>query len=338
MTIKSIILYTLLFTAFGGNAEEYTSSLQKYNTDNYIKSFVQKESVHKKDISSHLEELKKNAVQGIASQIEMRIQQNAELKKEAINGHSTIAYKNTSQFKTDVKLELVETDYVYDKKKKTLIVVAFIDKNKACNYYKKENYRLNIEMDGFINNVTDLINKGEISKAKLALESDMPNVTQVDNWEQRLSIFGCARQELMEISTRNNNQRQRVNELETLILSSELIYLKYPSAYNEGDQLIMSGVKANLANKGLRFTTNEDRALWYITINSKSRNQNEVYGIFFSYVDVEVNLVNQKNAQQIYQEVLTQKGGDTSYEKATRKAYTEVGKKIGENLYVHISK
>ncbi len=91
-------------------------------------------------------------------------------------------------------------------------------------------------------------------------------------------------------------------------------------------------VKKILSENGYGFVDNPDNADFKVEITSDAVSGGQYQGIYFSYLDVNISVKDQKGDQEIYKNSINQlKGGGSNRLKAAKKAYSVSEKKI-ENI------
>jgi len=112
---------------------------------------------------------------------------------------------------------------------------------------------------------------------------------------------------------------------------------------NLGRQLTSSylreGVKDALIKKGFEFTTELTKADYLVQIESNTREGSTYDGLYFSYLDASVSLIDQSQKKEVFTTQYADiKGAGTNYEGAGIKAYALATKKIQVDLENHFSK
>jgi hypothetical protein len=109
------------------------------------------------------------------------------------------------------------------------------------------------------------------------------------------------------------------------------------SELNIGQKLstpyLQSGIVDVLTKAGFEFTENPAKADYNLTINSNTRVGSSYDGLYFSYLDASISLVDTKTKHEVfsnqYQDI---KGAGGNFEGAGTKAYSIGVKKIKEDL------
>jgi hypothetical protein len=112
---------------------------------------------------------------------------------------------------------------------------------------------------------------------------------------------------------------------------------------NLGKQLTSSylreGVKDVLTKMGFEFTTELTKADYMVQIESNTREGSTYDGLYFSYLDASVSLIDQGQKKEVFSSQYADiKGAGTNYEGAGIKAYSLATKKIQTDLGNHFGK
>jgi hypothetical protein len=101
------------------------------------------------------------------------------------------------------------------------------------------------------------------------------------------------------------------------------VYIKSDEKnFGQPVKLLEPKLKAALSQHGCSFTPEPGKADWQLTVEASTRKGAEIDGIYFSYLDVAVSLVEYRTGKEIYSNNFTDiKGGGLDYKTAGRKAY-----------------
>ncbi|MBN2614323.1 MAG: hypothetical protein JXR71_01400 [Bacteroidales bacterium] len=92
-------------------------------------------------------------------------------------------------------------------------------------------------------------------------------------------------------------------------------------------------VKETLAKAGYQFTEEPEKADYLIQINASSTTGTMYSGIYFTYVDANLSVVNKKENKEIFKTHIDQvKGGGASYAKAGKKAFLVAAERMRKTL------
>ncbi|MDB4835273.1 hypothetical protein OAH12_01675, partial [Cyclobacteriaceae bacterium] len=207
---------------------------------------------------------------------------------------------------------------VTDKSGKAIanIPVSFIDQDKGINYGT-----VSSNAAGYVVFHMDRIKSGRKSQvitAKLDLDS------------------------YLTVDTSNNYVQQvlKHSSLPTtkfyLTVSPSLIYFIVDER-NFGEKLGIPVIEAELKNQlsgaGYKFTTSNSQSHLVITIKADTRRGGEVSGIYFSYVDITISVVERKSGKEIFKKSFNgYKASGSSFNHAGGKAYHNAKKDVSEKI------
>ena len=129
------LLALLLCISTGSFSQNIPPEWLPYTREGYF--FSVKHETHKKKVSESefVEYLLGLARSDVAKQIKINVSDAASIEKNAANGVTSVSYKASSNFSTDVTLRYVETRTRYDKKKREGYAIAWISKSDLQNIY-----------------------------------------------------------------------------------------------------------------------------------------------------------------------------------------------------------
>ncbi len=132
------------------------------------------------------------------------------------------------------------------------------------------------------------------------------------------------------------NDQDLIKSLQT----SEIYYLNSSELiFEQKKQIINNKIKTSLTNSGYTVETTKDKSNFEVKITGAAREFNNANGIYISYVDVNLNVIDLKTNKSVYENNYTEKGGSVlSYADAAEKSYESVSKQILNDLTIFISK
>ncbi|MCH5309790.1 MAG: hypothetical protein J1E58_07990 [Prevotella sp.] len=330
------IAFCLLWVSASAGAQQYPPEWVRYTYGGYmydIQSGSNDRNLSETDFKNYLLDI---ARANLAKQIEVRVQDVAELTKAAVDGRSSITYLSTTKFSTDVNLKLVGTKTAYSPIAKIGYAIAYIDRDAARNYYKNELTLIHNKVNNSVAMAESFISAGFKSKAQTELESSLQQVVLADEQLFWLNVFGEAQSGLADWQGRFNTAEQKVKQMLADLRHATVIYLtcaadifgnSYPTLQNE--------LKGILAADGCSFTDNPANADWVITVTCHAREYSNVNvgksTSYFSYVDAQITIDKIISSQRIYEDEVSVKGGHTfGYTEAAKAGYKEIKQQIGK--------
>lgn len=339
---RAWLFFCLLLISFGVKAQQYPPEWGKYTYGGYmydIQSDSNDRNLSETDFKDYLLNIART---NLAKQIQICVQDVAELNKLSVNGRTAITYSSSTSFSTDVNLKLVETMTTYSPISKMGYAIAYIDRDAARNYYKNELTLVYNKISNSISLAENFINAGFKSKAQTELESSLKQFALVDEPLFWMNIFGASQSELTEWQERFNMAEQRVKQMLADLKHGTVICLScnadifgrpYPALQNE--------LKGILAADGCSFTDNPADADWVITVVCNAREHTNVNignsGSCFSYVDARIVIDKVVTSQRIYEDEISVKGGHTfGYDEAAKAGYKEIKQQLGKIIKENI--
>lgn len=333
---QALFAFCLLWLSFSVKAQQYPSEWEKYTQDGYMYDIQSDNNDRNLSESAFKNNLLNIARTNLAKQIEVRVQDVAQLNKASVDGHTSISYLSNTKFSTDVNLKLVETKTIYNSASKIGYAIAYINREAARNYYKNELSLLYNKVNNSITLAENFISSGFKGKAQAELGSSLQQFVLVDEPLFWLNVFGTSLPELTEWQTRFGAVEQNIKQMLADLKHGTVIYLSctadvfgkpYPTLQNE--------LKGILAADGCSFTDNPTNADWAITITCSAREYSNVKignsNSYFSYVDAQIVIDKVVTSQRIYEDEISVKGGHIfGYSEAAKVGYKDIKQQIGK--------
>ncbi|MBQ8564765.1 MAG: hypothetical protein IJ442_02905 [Bacteroidaceae bacterium] len=319
-------------------AQQYPTEWEKYTDKKYmydIQSDINTLDKSETDFKNYLLNIART---NLAKQIHVKVEDYAALKKQAINGTTSITYSSLTSFSTNVDMKLVETKTTYDASSKTGHAIAYINREVAQDFYRNE---LSIILNKINNSILlaeSYIGAGFKSKAQAELNLSLNLFAPIDNNILWLNLFGTSQSEISQwqnsFSTTEQKIKQKLADLEygTVIYLSckaDLFGTTYTKLQNE--------LKGILATDGCSFTNNPAEADWAITIycyaTEYTSNNFGNTTTYFAYVNAQIVIDKVITSQRIYEDEITIKGGHTTgFTQAAKDGYKKIKKQLGEAI------
>lgn len=337
-----LIILSLLWITLGISAQQYPPEWVKFTYGEYLYD-IQSDSNDRNQSETDFKNYLLNIARtNLAKQIQIRVKDIAELNKTSVNGKTNITYSAKTSFATDVNMKLVETKSVYYHINKMGYAIAYINREKACNYYKNELTLVYNKINNSITLTENYISAGFKDKAKKELEASLRHFSSVDEPLLMMSVFGASQQELTDWQERINMAEQKIKRMIAdmkhgtvicLNCNADIFGKSYPKLQNE--------LKGILASRGCSFTNNPDDADWVITVTCSAREYSNVNAgkasSYFSYVDAAIVIDKVVTSQRIFEDEISVKGGHTfGYEEAAKDAYKEIKQKLGNIIQENV--
>lgn len=341
--MRQLVLLLLVITNLCNSfAQNYPPEWRMYTSEGYLYSIASEENEKNMSKTRFEEHLLNTARTNLAKQIEVRIQNYAQINKQAVNGRTSIHYSSNASFSTDVNVKLLRTLYTYNPTTKQGHAIAYVEKRVARDYYEKELLNVLSKSDNVIEEANNLIKNGFKNKAKNVLEQNLYLFKSVEEPLYWLNIYEIPETEYSDWHTQFSRREQTFKSMITELQHGTIVYLSCSAQLNGNRYTkIANELKADLAKMNCSFTTNPMEADFVITIDCSNRNGNNpvVGGVktYFSYIDAAISITKTATDQCIYEDEISVKGGHTlGYAEAARVAYKNVKKELSPILIENI--
>lgn len=338
--IKVLVLFLLVCTI--AQAQNYPSEWMRYTTDAYFHDIESGRNSQNLSEAKFKNDLLDLARTNLSKQVQVRVAEVSQMDKNVFNGRSSIIYSSIRNVSTDVDMQLAETRTYYDLATDKWFVLAFINKEEACNYYKNDIMMRISNINSSLRIAENYVSTGFKAKAKTELQSVMPQFEGAGKSFFWLNVFGLPDYQLQQYLNQMNELEQEVKaklaELEhgttyCVVCNAGIFGKKYAKLQNE--------VKGELSATGCSFVDDPDAADYVIRIDASAREYNQMStaggSAYFSYVDATVVIDKNATGQRIFEDEISVKGSHTlSFEEAARDGYKKVSKEISNLLKENI--
>lgn len=332
----------LLLAVLSLKAQNYPSEWVRYTSDGYfydIESGCNSQNFNESRFKNDLLDLART---NLSKQIQVRVAEVSRMDKNVVNGRSSILYNSIRSVSTDVDMQLAETRTQFDPSSEKLYVIAFINKEEACNYYKNDIQMRISNLNNAMNIADNYISTGFKAKAKNELQSALLLFDGAGKSFFWLNVFGMPEYQLNQYLDQVNRLEQvikaKLADLEhgvtyCVVCNADIFGKKYAKLQNE--------VKGELSATGCNFVEDTSAADYVIRIDASAREYNQMNigggSAYFTYVDAAVAIDKNATRQRIFEDELSVKGSHTlSFEEAGRDGYKKVSKEISNMLKENI--
>ncbi len=320
------------------NAQEYPTDWVLYTSGGYmydIETDYNTKNQSETDFKNYLLNIART---NLAKQIQIKVEDVANLAKNSQNGITTINYSTNTSFSTNVELKLVETRTTYDANSKIGSAIAYIDKVRALNYYRNELLLLYNKLDNAVVLANNYIEAGFKSKAKDELENSTKLFTLVEEPIFWMNMFGCSQHEQKEMLDTFSSKEQNIKQMLSELQHSLTIYLQCNADMFGNKYVALQGeLKGELSKLGCSFVNAPDAADYIVEVNASAREYN-IYQMgnistYHVYVDANYSITKAATMQRIYEDEISVKGSHThNYGQAARAAYKDISKELAPIL------
>lgn len=284
------------------------------------------------------EELKTSAKAELIENIQVSLQSEKVYHKSERDGNFSEDFISSTLTFANADLKGLHIEYYYDDETQTGYAFSYVNKTELKDYYKTKISFLIQQIENLINDAKQLELTNNKGRAKKVYEESKSHLEDLGFSQSLLIAIG---------DDHENVQIEKSLALESEIIyattrmqSAIIVYIKSEEE-NLGQQvnLLNPKLKALLSQHGCSYTDDIDKADWILTIKAETRQGNEIEGIFFSYMDVIISLIDQFTKKEIYSNNFTDiKGAGLNYKVAGRKAYDKGLKHITDEIILSIER
>lgn len=272
----------------------------------------------------------------LAKTIKVQVQDYATMQSIDVNGQSASIYKSSTLFSTDVEMNLVETRTHYNAGTREAFAIAYVHKVTACRHYENEIQMGLRKIENALLTASTYINMGFKERAKSDLQNAMPEFDRIGELFFWVSLFGMPQEQVDALMSRRNGLELQVKQQLAELQHGTSICVNcesqlYDTEYYELDKR----VRGILSEMGCNFTNSPSESDWVISIMAHAREgQATTFGTrtsYFAYVEAKIVIYKMATRQNIYENIITKKGGDTrNFMEAARAAYKDLTAELGE--------
>lgn len=339
---RFIVSVLFLMVGLAVQAQNYPSEWVKYTSDDYFHDIEIGHNRQNLPETHFKNDLLDFARTNLSKQVQVRVSEVSNMDKSVVDGRSSILYTSMRSVSTDVNMQLAETRTQFDPISEKLYVIAYINKEEACIFYRNDiQMRIN-NLNNTLSIADNYINTGFKAKAKTELENALPQFDGAGKSFFWLNVFGMPEYQL-------NQYLDQVNRLEQTVkaklaeLEHGVTYCVVCNAENFGKSYskLQNELKGELSKMGCNFVDDPKSADYVIHVDAASREYNQMNtagGLaYFSYVDASVAIDKNVTGQRIFEDEISVKGSHTlSFEEAGREGYKRVSKEISNLLKENI--
>lgn len=270
--------------------------------------------------------LESEAKRKLLESIRVKVQSDQTIADQSVevNGaaaQSYASYSSVVSTSADAEIVGLRVEVYYDRNDDVFYAFACADKRELKEYYKSGVSVAVQKIEAAMRSAGQQERSGNKGRAKKLYESAQPFFGELEFAQALLIAVG--------------SDESSVQTAKSLALKSELtaalarmqsaiaVYiLSAEWNFDQRVRLLEPKLKAELAKRGYSFTPTRQGADWLLTVEASTRKGSELNGIYVSFLDAEISIVEQRTGKEIYGNVFTDfKGGGLDYKAAGRKAY-----------------
>ena len=339
---RIIALAFLLLVGLLAEAQSYPLEWSNYTSQGYFFAIESGSNSEQMDEIKFRNDLLDLARANLSKQIQVKVEEESQMDKSAIDGTSHIQYASSRRFTTDLDLKLAKTESYTDIVTGKVFAIAYINKREARQYYENELQMLLSKVDNAFQIAENYVQQGFKPKAKSELQQALVELDSAEELFFWFNIFGMAehqlQQDVSQVHQAEQNLKTKIAELEhsttyCIIYTADNFGKPYPKLENE--------VKGKLSTSGCNFVEDPTNADYIIRIEASAREYNKASlagsEAYFAYVDVALSIEKNATGQLIFEDEFSVKGSHTlGFEEAAREAYKNTGKSIVNFLQENI--
>ncbi len=337
-----ILFIALSFISMANAQNECPEEWQSYTTNKYFSSLQPGENEEFKPQADFLADLEATAVKRMLRNIRVAVNNLMLLQQYDIDEDLVLAHLENSGSKAGMGVNLINVKQSYNDYTHHGCVIAYIEKENAIKFYCDAIKNSHAKIQTVLQSATKHIESNNTDKARIELESIVPELVSNESALFLLKVFECNAETIETLNQAELKLKDEVKE-KFKIIGPKLIVAIDCNVDLFGSQYwdIQENAKDWLASRGIGFTNDKAEADWILTIKSTTRKYNTISNgsqtTYYSYVDAEVILQKKGEAKPTYNQKLTIKGSFLkSYEEAAKVAYTDLNNKIEKILEANI--
>jgi hypothetical protein len=318
---KLLLLFTLMSSFATAQKPAWiddTYRMTNYSYENYLTGFAVNEG---SNTDAFTKNLKAAAKAELIEGIQVSVQSAKTNLKSENNGNFSEDFTATTRTVADADITGLKMEYYYDNATKQGYAFAYVSKSEVKGFYTA-NISFGIQkIESVISSAQQLEASNNKGKAKKIYEEALPLFKDLQFAQQLLIAIGSDEASVQ--TEKSLRLKEEIIQSITRMQSAIVVYITSKEQnFTQKVSLLEPKLKAFLSQRGCSYTTNPESADWLLTIEASTRQGREVEGIFFSYLDVIVSLVERSTGKEIYSNNFTDlKGGGLDYVTAGRKAY-----------------
>lgn len=344
MKIRDLLLLCPLLSQVApcAYAQGAPSLWQEYMSDNYVSNIQESYNEKNQGAAEFTARLADMAVANVARAIKTKVCDMARIDKVSDDGKTSVEYRSSTTFITDVDISLIETRTYYGPDDGYGAAIAFIDRAAALDYYHKALGFALKEGRTVLSAIDRDIADGLKLKARNDLECAMAELTESRDMFYYLMFFGLDDCRLEVLQDEYNVLLESIRRLMSELDNGTAVCIVCEISSEDGrDFGLCSSIKGAVSAIGCNFTDNVSEADWIVTVNAESEDYDcaefSGFHVYTSHAAADISIVNRATSETVVTDRVSVSGSHTSgYENATREAYKGLACGIGEVIVKYI--
>lgn len=347
--MKRYLLIAVLFcqALYGAKpkAPDWTDAIMRENlfpAATFYTGFVSTRPENGEDKSQAYERAKEMARAEAVSTIQVTVEQTVERQMQnattTADGVSLVDVMNaTTQVHTGIKdIPGLKVEVWEDPKKGDIYAIAYV---RRMDLASKLSHRIeaNIQKaEAELTSIESMFDRGEKMQARAGMPRAEEMLGDIEADQKVLvSIQVSVKRESLYLDE-SQRVRNRYREMEAKLRNGVYVYLDCKTdAFGKPYSPMAGKIKGGLSDVGCTFKDNANEADWIIEVNAATRENSgsPSYGTYFAYVDADIKITQRAMNQVVYEDHLTQKGGDTrGFQEAANEAYKRLTTTVSDAI------
>lgn len=328
-------LFILLGLATAVNAQkECPEEWQAYTTEKYFSSLQPGENEEMKPEADFLSGLEKTAENRLLKSVKVAVHNLVAIETLNVDEDAVVEYLEKYGYAADIGSSVVEKKQYYNNYTHHGCAIAYIEKEAASKKYCSQINASQTRVSDSIKSANKYLEAGTPEKARLALETIVPELTSNSNALFLLKVFSCEQSTIDNLREKHSELISAVKSLFDKIGPKLMVAVDYSSdVFGTPYWAMQETIKDWLATRGMGYVTDKASADYVLVIRSVARKYNTMSNgtqtTYYSYVDANVSLQKKSDANPVYDKKLSIKGSFLkSYDEAAYVAYKDLEHKI----------
>ncbi|MDR3188251.1 MAG: hypothetical protein LBT94_03580 [Prevotellaceae bacterium] len=343
-TIVALCLLPLV--VLGQGAPRWVSSQWResfFPPSTYFTGFVSEFAIPGEPEDKAKVRLENDAKRKLLESIRVSVQSDQTMVDQSVeaNGALEQSYASySSVVSTSASAEIVglTAEAYYDRRDDMFYAFAYASKNDLKEYYKSGVSVAVQKIESAMRSARQQENSGNKGRAKKLYEAAQPLFAELEFAQALLAAVGSD-----EGSIQTAKALALKSELTAAMARMQSAIAVYISStehnFDQRVRLLETKLKAELSKRGYSFVANRQSADWLLTIDASTREGSETNGVYVSYLDAEISIIEQRTRKEIYGNTFTDlKGAGLDYKTAGRKAYDSGLKAITDEIVKSIER
>jgi hypothetical protein len=251
---------------------------------------------------------------------------------------SYASYSSVVSTSSGAEIVGLRVEAYYDRRDDLFYAFAYVNKSELKEYYKSSVGIAVQKIEAAMSSARQQEVGGNKGRAKKLYESVQPLFGELELAQALLAAVGSDEGNIQ--TAKSLSLKSELTAALARMQSAIAVYI-LSAEWNFGQRvrLLEPKLKAELAKRGYSFAASRQSADWLLTIDAVTREGSETNGIYMSYLEAEISIVERRTGKEIYGNVFTDlKGGGLDYKAAGRKAYDSGLQAITDEIVKNIER